>query len=211
MALYGHAIGHLLLNRESQQMSQMPPLDPRDGFAHADSLAELRLLESIRRPLDRRVLEACPILAELLRVRDELPAAVEHTLTELRQRLRRAGWPQHLVDAPYVFTAGRVYVSGGTSVRRRQRLRAAALLRYETSLPIALVQTLRPGEAFQDAAQRLTEYARHRLALPFAYLLDDHGTIHEFDWTAPGESRCMARSALPGRDELWRRWIAALV
>ena len=78
MALYGHAMGHLLLNRESQHMGQLPPLDPRDGFAHADALAELRLLESLRRPLDRRVLEAYPVLAELLRVRDEPPAAVEY-------------------------------------------------------------------------------------------------------------------------------------
>jgi Type III restriction enzyme, res subunit len=209
VALYGHAIGHLLLNRESQQMGQLPPLDPRDGFTHTDSLAELRLLESIRHPFDRRVLEAYPVLAELLRVRDEPPAAVEYTLTELRQRLSQAGWPQHLVEAPCVFTAGRVYVSG-MAARRGQRLRADALLRYETSLPLALVQTLRPGEAFQDAAQRLTEYARHRLAIPFAYLLDDHGTIHEFDCTAPGEPRCMARTALPERDELWKRWIAVL-
>ena len=34
-------------------------------------LAELRLLESIRHPFDRRVLEAYPVLAELLRIRDE--------------------------------------------------------------------------------------------------------------------------------------------
>jgi type III restriction/modification enzyme restriction subunit len=209
VALYAHAIGHLLLNRESQQMGQLPPLDPRDGFAHADSLAELRLLESMRRPLDRRVLEAYPVLTELLRVRVEPPAAVEHTLTELRQRLSQAGWPQYLVEVPYVFTAGRVYVSG-TSVRRGQRLRADALLRYETSLPIALVQTLRPGEAFQDAAQRLTEYARHRLTLPFAYFLGAHGTIHEFDWTAPGEPGCLARTVLPERGELWKRWGTAL-
>lgn len=38
---------------------------------------------------------------------------------------------------------------------RGQRLRADALLRYQTSLPIALVQTRRHGETFQDAAQRL--------------------------------------------------------
>jgi type I restriction enzyme R subunit len=209
VALYGHTVGHLLLNRELQQMGQLPPLDPRDGFVHADSLAELHLLESIRRPVDRRVLEAYPMLAELLRVRDERPAAVEYVVAELRQRLSRSGWPQHLIEVPYVFTAGRVYVSG-TAARRGQRLRADALLRYETSLPIALVQTLRPGEVFQDAAQRLTEYARHRLALPFAYLVDDHGNVHEFDCTAPGEPGYTARTALPERDELWRRWVTVL-
>ena len=72
-------------------MDQLPPLDPRDGFSHADSLAELRLLESSRRPLDRRVFEAYPVLAELLRGRDEPPVAVERTLTDLRQRLGLAG------------------------------------------------------------------------------------------------------------------------
>ena len=103
---------------------------------------------------------------------------MEYTLTELRQRLSQAGWPPHLVR---FHSWPRVRQWHGCA---GQRLRADALLRYETSLPIALVQTLRPGEAFQDAAQRLTEYARHRLAIPFAYLLDDHGIIHEFDCTA---------------------------
>jgi hypothetical protein len=107
VALYGHAIGHLLLNRESQQMGQLPPLDARDGFTHADSLAELRLLESIRRPLDRRVLETYPILTDLLRTHEEPAVTGERTTTAWRQHLAQAGWRGHLVEAPYVFTEGR--------------------------------------------------------------------------------------------------------
>lgn len=58
VALYGHALGHLLLNREQEKMGRLPLLDPRDGYAHSDMLAELRMLETVRQPLDRRVLEA---------------------------------------------------------------------------------------------------------------------------------------------------------
>src|SRR5579872_1888862 len=34
VALYGHTLGHLLLNREQIQLGQIPPLEPRDGLAH---------------------------------------------------------------------------------------------------------------------------------------------------------------------------------
>jgi superfamily II DNA or RNA helicase len=67
VALYGHALGHLLLNREMRQIGQLPLLDPRDGYAHADTLIELRRLHDARNPLDRRVLDAYPQLAALLR------------------------------------------------------------------------------------------------------------------------------------------------
>src|SRR5947209_6220913 len=40
VALYGHALGHLLLNREQIQLGQIPPLEPHDGLAHRDTLAE---------------------------------------------------------------------------------------------------------------------------------------------------------------------------
>src|SRR5229473_2580028 len=69
VALYGHALGHLLLNNEQAKMDRLPALDPRDGYAHRDMLAELRMLETVRQPLDRRVLETYPLLTDLLRVR----------------------------------------------------------------------------------------------------------------------------------------------
>jgi hypothetical protein len=77
VALYAHALGHLLLNREQEKMGRLPQLDPRDGYAHIDMLAELRMLETVRQPLDRRVLEAYPLLTELLSVREESPAVLD--------------------------------------------------------------------------------------------------------------------------------------
>jgi hypothetical protein len=186
VALYGHALGHLLLNREMRQMGRLPPLDPRDGYAHADMVSELRHLESTRNPWDRRVLEAYPQLAALLRPEQDSPATYSTVDPDLRRRLADAGWRGHLVTAPYVFTAGRVYVSGA-GFRRGPKLRADALLRAEASLPIALVQALRPGERPIDAERRLVEYAPERLSLPFAYLIADDGAVHEFDWTSSHE------------------------
>lgn len=209
VALYGHAIGHLLLNRESRQMGQLLPLDPQDGYSHAEILGELRLLENVRRPLDRRVLETYPLLAGLLGAREQPPASLTDMTVDLRQRLAHAGWRGQLVEAPYTFTAGRVYISGN-SVRRGPKLTADALLRAEASLPLALVQTRRAGETLEVAERRLMEYARERLALPFAYLLDSDGTVHELDWSAGRDAVRRALGALPGRDELWDRWSAAL-
>ena len=71
VALYGHALGHLLLNREQEKIGQLPQLDPRDGHAHSDLLAELRMLETVRQPLDRRVLETYLLLTELLGVHED--------------------------------------------------------------------------------------------------------------------------------------------
>ena len=66
VALYAHALGHLLLNNEQIKMDRLPALDAKDGYAHRDTLAELRLLETARQPLDRRVLETYPLLTDLL-------------------------------------------------------------------------------------------------------------------------------------------------
>ncbi len=209
VALYGHALALLSLVREQRQMGQLPELDPRDGYAHLDTLGELHLLEGARSALDRRVLEAYPLLTELLRGREEPTVVADASVVELRQRLGLAGWRGEVVTAPYVFTAGRVYVSG-TETRRGRRLRVDALLRAAPSLPIAAVRTARAGETLEAAARQVVEHARDRLGVPFAYLLDDAGAIHEFDSTAASDPAPAPRSALPGPDELWARWTAAL-
>ena len=54
VALYGHALGHLLLNREQEKMGRLPDPDPRAGYSHIDMLVELRMLETVRQPLDRQ-------------------------------------------------------------------------------------------------------------------------------------------------------------
>src|SRR5258708_18972990 len=45
VALYGHALGHLLLIRDQEEMRQLPPLGPRHGHAHRDIPAALRMLQ----------------------------------------------------------------------------------------------------------------------------------------------------------------------
>ncbi|NWJ98860.1 MAG: hypothetical protein HXX20_24225 [Chloroflexi bacterium] len=211
IALYGHVLGHLLLNHKLRQMNQLLPLDPRKGYAHHDTLAELRLLENNKRELDKRVLEDFPTLTALLSGREEVSPGFETSIADLKQRLAQYGWRGVLVEAPYVFTNGRLY-SGDVSTRRGIRLRVDALLRYEASLPLAAVQTQRAGEPLEEAVARLKSHAHERLCLPFAYLLAEEGAVYEFDWTAgsgrePAE-RCL--TAIPSRQELWSRWSTAL-
>ena len=209
VALYAHALGHLLLNREARQMGRLPPLDPRAGYSHTELLGELRQLEQSRAPGDRRVLEAYPALALLLQVPEERVVALSFIAPDFRERLAQSGWRGHLVESPYIFTDGRIFISGAT-IRRGPKLREDALLRAEASVPLALVHLLRSGEARADAERRLIEYARDRLCLPFAYLLEDDGTVNEFDWSANREATPTRLSSLPSRDELWQRWTSTL-
>jgi type I restriction enzyme R subunit len=209
VALYAHALGHLSLNRDAKQMGRVPPLDPRAGYTHTELLGELRQLEQTRSPVDRRVLETYPALASLLQIPEERGAALSFVAPDFRERLGRFGWRGSLVASPYIFTDGRIFISGA-AIRRGPKLREDALLRAEASVPIALVHLLRTGEPRADAERRLIDYARDRLYLPFAYLLEDDGTVHEFDWTASREAAPTRLAALPSRDELWLRWTSAL-
>ncbi len=90
------------------------------------------------------------------------------------------------------------------------KLRVDALLRADTSLPIAVVQTIHAGQAREEVIRRLKEYAHNRLAVPFAYLFEEDGTLLEFDWTATEEPIQTTLTALPSRDALWNRWAETL-
>ncbi len=206
VALYGHAVGHLLLNYQEEQLGRTPQLDPRNGYAHADTLAELRLLEAVKQTLDRRVLETYPLLTRLLEVPEESPAAFDAATSDLRLQLARSGWLGQFAQMHHRFTDGRVFTS---SPRRGTRLYVDALLRAAPSLAIAIVHTLRAGEVREDATRRLQEYAR-RLAVPFAYLLEEDGAIQEFDWSCSREPVRSTHSAFPDRETLWTRWAQAL-
>jgi type I restriction enzyme R subunit len=209
VALYGHALGHGLHNRNLARMGRKPTLDPRDGYTHTDTLAELRQWESTRNAFDRRVLEEFPDLARFLESPDQPTLPTTFVSPDFLDRLAASGWRGPLVTAPYVFTDGRVYVFEG-GARRGRKLRADALLRAEASLPIALVQARRSGEAADDAERRLAEYAHARMRLPFAYLLDDTGAALELDWTGGAEPVRATVPALPTRDALLGRYLGAL-
>lgn len=209
VALYGHALGHLLLNREQIQLGNLPPLDPHDGYAHHDVLAELRLIEAVRQPLDRRVLETYPLLTSLIEEQVEPLTALDISTTDLRQRLAQAGWRGPFVESPYVFTQGRVYIRG-TAAQHGKKLRVDALLRAEASLPIAVAQTIHSGEVREEIIQRLTDYTHRRLVVPFAYVLEEDGTVLEFDWTTGEEPARTILTEFPARDVLLNRWIATL-
>src|SRR5947209_4122241 len=209
VALYAHALGHLLLNNEQVKMDRLPALDPRDGDAHRDMLAELRMLETTRQPLDRRVLETYPLLTTLLGVREEPTVVLDPVASDLRRRLAQWGWRGQYVETPYVFTNGRVSI-GEASIRHGKKLRVDALLRAEASLPIAVVQTIHAGATREEVIRRLKEYAHNRLAVPFAYLLDNDDMIHEFDWTGSEEPVHSVLTALPDREVLRNRWMEAL-
>jgi type I site-specific restriction endonuclease len=209
VALYGHALGHLLLNNEQAKMDRLPALDPRDGYAHRDTLAELRMLETVRQPLDRRVLETYPLLTDLLEVRDDPSAVLDLVASDLRRRLAQFGWRGQFVETPYIFTGGRVSIRE-TSTQHGKKLRIDALLRAEASLPLAVVQTIHAGETREDVIRQLMEYAHNRLAVPFAYLLEEDGTIHEFDWSATEAPVHAVLAALPTREALWNRWTETL-
>src|SRR6266851_51386 len=209
VALYGHALGHLLLNNEQAKMDRLPALDPRDGYAHRDMLAELRMLETVRQPLDRRVLETYPLLTDLLGVRDDPSAVLDLVAIDLRRRLAQFGWRGPFVETPYILTTGRVSIRE-SSTQHGKKLRIDALLRAGASLPLAVVQTIHAGETREDVIRRLMEYAHNRLAVPFAYLLEDDGTIHEFDWSATEAPVHAVLTALPTREALWNRWTETL-
>ncbi|HXX79426.1 MAG TPA: DEAD/DEAH box helicase family protein, partial [Ktedonobacteraceae bacterium] len=114
-----------------------------------------------------------------------------------------------MVETPYIFTNGRVFIRE-TSTQHGRKLRVDALLRAASSLPIAIVQTIHAGQSREEVIRRLKEYAHHRLAVPFAYLLEKDGTFQEFDWTASEEPIYKTLTALPSRDALWMRWAEAL-
>ncbi len=206
VALYGHAVGHLLLNYQEEQMGQQPQLNPRNKFAHADTIAELRLLETVKHTLNHRVLETFPLLKKLLELPEESVATFNAATADLRQQLGKAGWHGRFLQMPYRFTDGRVYPS---STRRGSRLYVDALLRVAASFPIAIAHTVRNGQIQDDAIRRLQNSARC-LALPFAYLVEEDGTILEFDWSSSQEPLCSTLTMFPDREALWERWTAAL-
>jgi type I site-specific restriction endonuclease len=210
VALYAHAVGHLMLNHQARLLERGLNLDPDSGITHVERLAELRYVETVRNPADRRVLESFPGFTRLMELPEESSATFEAATQDVQQQLIKLGWSktQLLLISPYTFTAGRV-LPLPDGVRRGRRHTVDILLRASSSLPIAVVHTQRAGEASEDA-QRRAQDAATRLGVPFAYVVELEGSVREFDYTQGTSPVSIRRTNLPVRDELVNRWLATL-
>jgi type I restriction enzyme, R subunit len=116
-------------------------------------------------------------------------------------KLQTAGWDDepHRINEQVTFTDGRIIVSGRQE-RRRPGKRADYILRYQSDMPIAVVEAkplyTTPGQGLQQAKQ----YAEI-LGLKFAFASNGNGIV-EFDYTTGLEREI---EEFPTPDELWAR------
>ncbi len=208
VALFAHAVGHLLINHQQRQTERSLDLDPDTGETHTDRLAELRYLDSSknRNYLDRKVLDSFPKLTKLIEVPEESDVVQNLETRELNPLLRKQGWVNQYVNVPYHYTQGRVIPN---SVQRGKRLIIDALLRVEASLPVAVVHVQRSQESQEEAVRRVRS-AAELICLPFAYIFTHQKDFIELDWLGGSFSDPQLRSALPTRQELQTRWFSAL-
>jgi hypothetical protein len=200
VALFAHAVGHLLINHQQRQTERLLDLDPDTGETHTDRLAELRYLDSSRNRnyLDRKVLDSFPKLTKLIEVPEESDVVQNLETRELNPLLRKQGWVNQYVNAPYQYTQGRVIPN---SVQRGKRLIIDALLRMEASLPVAVAHVQRPQESQEEAVRRVRR-AAELLCLPFAYIFTHQKDFIELDWLESSLSDPQLRATLPTRQEL---------
>lgn len=210
VALYAHAVGHLLLNYQNRTLERGLNLDPDSGMTHVERLTDLRYVEMLsnRNKANREVLQTFPLLAELAEPPVENRLVAEAATRDLLPRLEALGWlrGRELLLSPYEYTAGRVL----TERARRGRKRAIdVLLRASFSLPIAVVHAQRAGQSYEDG-RLWAQDAAVRLSVPFAYLVETNGTIHEIDVLQGEPSGVTRRADLPAHEELVGRWLEHL-
>ncbi len=208
VALFAHAVGHLILNDQERLKDHEPPLDPENGEIHTDKLSELRYLDVSRNRnyLDRQVLENFPKLTQLIEPPEESQVQLDQATRELERMLRSHDWSGPYVRMRYRYTQGRVIPN---SQQRGKRQVVDALLRADASLPTAVVQVQRANETLQETVGRARR-AAEQLFVPFAYVLTIQKEIFELDWLSGELSEPRLRTALPNRDELLTRWLTAL-
>ncbi len=208
VALFAHAVGHLILNQQQLLKEQEVMLDPESGSIHTDHLAELRYLDSVknRNLLDRQVLNAFPKLAKLVELPEESQITLGRATQELQPFLRKQGWTGFFVRSPYRYTSGRVIPN---SKQHGKRFTVDALLRAAASLPIAVVHVQRQEENEDEAVARVASAAQ-QLCVPFAYVLTLQKQIIELHWLNGTASAPQYRESLPDRAELQTRWLTTL-
>lgn len=209
-ALYAHAVGHLLLNYQNSTLERGLNLDPDSGMTHVERLADLRYVEMLsnRNKANREVLQTFPLLAELAEPPVENRLVMEAATRELLPRLEALGWlrGRELLLSPYEYTAGRVLTE---RARRGRKRTIDVLLRASFSLPVAVVHAQRAGQSYEEG-RLWAQDAAVRLNVPFAYLVETNGAIHEIDFLQgepPGVTR---RADLPAHEELVGRWLEHL-
>jgi len=90
-------------------------------------------------------------------------------------KLYAAGWNDDQISEQRTFTDGRIMVAG-TKVWRRTQKRADYLLRYRSSLMLAVVEAKAFHKNPGDGLQQAKEYAQS-LDLKFAYATNGHGIV----------------------------------
>lgn len=208
VALFAHAIGHLILNDQERLKEHELPLDPDSGETHIDRLSELRYLDisQNRNYLDRQVLDGFPKLTQLIEPPEESQIALDIATRQLETMLRKLGWVNQFVSMRYRYTQGRVIPN---SKQRGKREVVDALLRTEASLPTAVVHVQRSDQTLEEAVGRVRRAAQ-QLSVPFAYILTTQQEVIELHWLSGSLPEPQLRATLPNREELRTRWLTAL-
>jgi type I restriction enzyme R subunit len=97
------------------------------------------------------------------------------TIKELvNPKLKAAGWFEHnwQLDPEYKITKGRIHFDGKIG-KRDQYLYADYLMRYKSSLPIALIEAKAEDKHHEEGRKQALEYAK-QLGLFFSYATNGH-------------------------------------
>ncbi|GCF09605.1 hypothetical protein KDI_31690 [Dictyobacter arantiisoli] len=211
VALFGHAVAHLIRNHRDQATGQKLTLDPNNDAVHIDKVDELRYfdLAHTHDRINRNVIETCPRLHQLFETPEEGPIVQAQVRQKLDDLLRKKGWTGFYVRQTHLYTDGRVLPDPNGRTRRGKRQSIDALLRIELSLPTAALHVQRSDETEATALRRVRE-AGQKLSVPFGYMVTEKREILEYDWTTGSDADVTLRAELPDRSELTERWFKAL-
>ncbi|AGH94443.1 EcoAI/FtnUII family type I restriction enzme subunit R [Pseudobdellovibrio exovorus] len=118
-------------------------------------------------------------------------------------KLKNAGWLDHdwQVDPEYKITAGRIHFDGKSATRTKP-VYADYLLRYSSSLAIAVVEVKAEEKHYLEGERQAKDYAR-KLGLWFAYSTNGH-EIEFFNLKAGTQTKV---DQFHGPEELWQMYL----
>lgn len=130
----------------------------------------------------------------------------EVKLNFITPAIERAGWKRDLIRMEYVFTAGKMELSGEHAKRSDKIKKADYVLCHEHNTPLAVVEAKdHRDHSVGSGMQQAIDYAT-ALDLPFAYSSNGEGFL-EHDMLT-GKERELSMDALPSPEELWERFKA---